>query len=227
MAVVAVCAAAGAARAEPGDGSVLGDPRPVRIHVTAPGDRSMPATGLFAEVWGAPVWFTGASHTDPRWSLAGGAALGGVFGHDTLVAGDHWFAAARAGYGTVDVDIDEAVRQDFVIIAGNEPYLLSGANRLVGTERLGMVQLTGDVGWQVPLGRRLHGFVSLGIGLVELFGDRGKTSFAARAAAGLEAELAPRLGFVLEISDLVFRAPVLAGHPVHAVSASIGLRFRF
>lgn len=215
---------AGGARATPSEAELTAPPVRVTVLSALPGVERL---GLAVEAWGGPTWLTGASDADPRWSVLGGIALDGIATRDWLELGDVVTLGARLGYGTVDVDADSAVEHDFVIVAGNEPWLVTGTNQFTGTERLAMAVFLGEAGYAFAADGPLVPFLRAGVGVVELFGDRGKTSFAARLAAGVEWRLGPTVGATLEVSDLVFRAPVLAGHPVHGVALAVAVRFRF
>ena len=223
-AAAAVALLAGTAAAAPGEAD-LGMP-PVRVTVLG----AVPVAGrlgLAAEAWGGPMWLAGASEADPSWSVLGGLALDGVARRDWLEIGDAVTLGVRLGYGTVDVEADSAIEHDFVIVAGNEPWLVSGIDTVTGTERLAMAVFLAEGGYVFAADGPLAPFLRVGVGVVELFGDRGKTSFAGRVAAGLEWTLSPAVSATLECSDLVFRAPVLAGHPVHGVIVSAAVRLRF
>lgn len=224
MTAAALGLLAGTAAAAPGDADVASP----GVQVTVLG--ALPAAarlGLAAEAWGGPLWLAGASDADPRWTLLGGVAVDGVATRDWLELGDTLTLGVRFGYGTVDVDADAAIAHDFVIVAGNEPWLVSGLDSVTGTERLAVAVLLAEGGYTFAADGPLAPFVRLGVGVVELFGDRGKTSVAGRLAAGLEWSCSPAVAATFEISDLVFRAPVLAGHPVHGIGAAVAVRLRF
>jgi len=218
LAVAAAPAAADGLRPEPA----------VQVTVLDGGAATPPRVGLRFDVFGGPAWLAGATHADPSWTVQGGVGFAGDVCHDWLGFGDVLALGVRAHYGTVDVDAESAVRHDFVIIAGNEPYLLSGTNRFTGTERLAMATLLGECIYTPPGSGPVRPWVALGAGVMEIFGDHGKTHFALRAAIGCEWLLGPVTAVTLEASDLAFRAPVLSRHhAVHALGLHIGLRWRF
>lgn len=220
---------AGAVHAQ--DRGIAPDAVPV---VVVPGDgaggpESPPPPGVAVDLFAGPLLFGGASELRDDFTLFAGFAMRGITARDLLGAGDLVETGLRAGYGVVEVNLDAAIREEFVIIAGGEPFALTGNNPVTGTERLGLLAVTADVLYAFPStpASAVVPFVVAGAGFVHLIGDSGAQSAAARAGAGLEWRVSPVFAVTAEFSDLFFRARVLGRGTIHAWGVMAGVRWRF
>lgn len=194
-----------------------------------PAAAAIPPTspGVAVDLFSGPLLFTGANELRREFTLFSGAALRGISWRDLLAAGDWLETGVRAGYGVVEVDLEAAVREEFVIIAGGEPFALSGSNPLEGTERLGLLAVTAELLYAFAPPGPVVPFVAAGGGFVQILGDRGEERAALRLAAGLEWRVRPGFAVTLECSDLLFSARVLGRGTIQAWGVVAGVRWRF
>jgi hypothetical protein len=226
-AVAALLLGAGSASAQ----EARFDPDPLAVLVV-PADAQPVAPlaappGVSVDAFSGPLLFAGAEEVTSPFTLFSGIALRGVTARDLFGVGDLLETGLRAGYGVVEVDLEAAVREEFVIIAGGEPFALTGSNPITGTERLGMLAVTADLLYAWPPAGPVVPFVAAGAGFVHLIGDRGEQNAAFRLAAGLEWRVNPAFAVTLEASDLLFTAKVLGRGVVQAWGVMAGVRWRF
>ncbi|MHC5020496.1 MAG: outer membrane protein [Planctomycetota bacterium] len=202
-AVAALLLGAGSASAQ----EARFDPDPLAVLVV-PADAQPVAPlaappGVSVDAFSGPLLFAGAGEVTSPFTLFSGVALRGV--------------TVRDLFG----------REEFVIIAGGEPFALTGNNPITGTERLGMLAVTADLLYAWPPAGPVVPFLAVGAGFVHLIGDRGEQNAVVRLAAGLEWRVNPAFAFTLEASDLWFTADVLGRGVIQAWGVMAGVRWRF
>ncbi len=203
--------------------------------VVLPGDDTTAAEaprrppGVTVDLFAGPLLFSGATELREDFTLFAGFAMRGITARDLLFDGDLFETGMRAGYGVVEVELDSAIREEFVIIAGGEPFALTGNNPVQGSERLGLLAVTVEFlyAFAPSVPAPVVPFVAVGAGFVNLIGDSGEQSAAVRFAAGLEWRVSPTFAATVECSDLLFQADVLGAHTTHAWGVMAGVRWRF
>ncbi len=187
------------------------------------------ASGVAGDVTGGPLWLPGATDVDRDTTLAGGLGLRGALRHGLFVPGDLLEAGFRVGYASLLVERNETVTEEFTIVAGGEPYVITRTEDVRRVEEIPVVTmlLTMRYRWRLGEDGGSAPYVALGLGLADAPGEGGPVGASGFFACGLEVPVGPSTAATVEVSDTIFRETAVSRKTVNAFGLAVGLLFRF